>query len=100
VIFSEVIIDRKKLAGREVEKEDFTTDLAFVAITVTSSSDKHHNEPMLLYLSLCISSLFTHRLLQKFINISAFTICWIECPLIGMDHRKILFNFFRYTAKG
>ena len=55
VIFSEVIINRKKkLAMRKIHKENFTTVLALIAITVTSSSDKHYKEPMFLHLSLSI----------------------------------------------
>ena len=51
MIFCKVIIDRKKkLAMRKVHKEDFTTVLALIAITVTSSSDKHYKEPMFLHL--------------------------------------------------
>ena len=55
VISSKVIIDRKKkLTMRKVHKEDFTTVLALITITVTSSSDKHYKEPMFLHLSLSI----------------------------------------------
>ena len=45
-----------------VHKEDFTIVLALIAITVTSSSDKHHKEPMILYLSLSlfIMSVYLH----------------------------------------
>ena len=100
MIFSEVIIDRKKkFAGCEVDEEDFTTALALIAITVTSSSDKHHNEPMFLYLSLCISSLFTHFLLQILLHSPYVDKSLIESPLIGMNHGKILLGFFRYTMK-
>ena len=46
MIFSKVIIDRKKkLAVRKVDEKVFATVLALIAITGTLSSDMYHNEP-------------------------------------------------------
>jgi len=56
MIFSKVIIDRKKkLAMCKVDEKVFVTILALIAITVTLSSDMYHNEPKFLYLLLSIS---------------------------------------------
>ena len=58
VIFSKVIINRKKkLAVRKVDK--ISPPFSHLSpLPVTSSSDKHHNEPMFLCLSLSISIIY------------------------------------------
>ena len=91
----------------KVHKEDFTTVLALIAITVTSSISKHYKEPMFLHLSLSIFIIyqfFTHSLLQKFKNSSIYS-SYVgeflkEGPLVGMSHGKFLFGFFCYTMEG
>ena len=49
--------------------------LALIAITVTSSSDVHYKEPIYHLVYSLYISLFTHSLLQKFINSSTFILC-------------------------